>query len=360
MTQIPEKPDPRLEEWLDSLRATPSRDPQGAARGRAAFLAAAKAALPVSTAPRSRLNHWKNTMRGIFRPQQEKKPMFSTFGTLLLILTLLLGGGGATTAAAQSAQPDGLLYPVKVWSEQARYALTADETARLELQLQFAGRRMAEIQTQLAEGQTPSEALQIRLQSHLQLALTLAAGLPEGQITAALQRVQTALQTHLRAAEAWQSADPLGQQVALQTRAMLQEKLGLCETGLQDPARLRQRLHEQNEATATPTEGGAGGNPWVEGTPTPGSAYGPGPGDNQNPWTDTTPTPGSGYGPGRVTIRIPGRPPPPRRDPATAPALAMDARPAPAHPAPATALSRPARAAAEVRAGTGPERAGRA
>lgn len=223
--------------------------------------------------------------------------MFSTFGTILLIVTLLLGGGGATTVAAQSAQPDSLLYPVKVWSEQARYALTADETTRLELQLQFAGRRMAEIQAQLAEGQTPSEAVQIRLQSHLQLALNLAAGLPDDQIAPALQRIQTALQTHLRAAEAWQSAGPIGQQVAQQTHSMLQEKLGLCETGLQDPLRLRQHLQEQKQTTTMPAED-ASGNPWVEGTPTPGSGYGPGPGDNQNPWTDTTPTPGSSYGPG--------------------------------------------------------------
>ena len=49
--------------------------------------------------------------------------MFSTFGTLLLIAALLLGGGGATAVAAQTAEPDGALYPVKVWSEEVRFDL---------------------------------------------------------------------------------------------------------------------------------------------------------------------------------------------------------------------------------------------
>ena len=302
MTQPPEEErDPKLQPWLESLKAAPARDPQRAAQARAAFLAAANSAGAVSAAPQSRLNHWKNTIRGFFRPQQERKPMFSTFGTLLLIAALLLGGGGATAVAAQTAEPDGALYPVKVWSEDVRYDLARTDQNRLELALQFADRRMAEIQNQFALGEVPDEALQLRLQNQLELALRLAAGLPPEETPGALLRVQTAFQNQLRAAEAWQITDPAGEQVRQQVRAMLQERLNLCAEGLQDPLLLRQQLQQrqQNRNNLDPTLPADGSlNPWTDGTPTPGSGYGPGPGDNQNPWTDDTPTPGSGYGPG--------------------------------------------------------------
>ena len=81
--------------------------------------------------------------------------MFSTFSTILLIAALLLGGGGATAVAAQTAEPDGALYPVKVWSEEVRFDLARTDQNRLELALQFANRRMAEIQNQLAAGEAP-------------------------------------------------------------------------------------------------------------------------------------------------------------------------------------------------------------
>lgn len=301
MKPTPEKRDPQLEPWLESLNAAPPRDPQRAEQARAAFLQAANSEKAVSIAPQSRLNHWKNTIRGFFRPQQERKPMFSTISTLLIIAALLLGGGGATAAAAQTAEPDGALYPVKVWSEQVRYDLAGEDDARLELALQFANRRMAEIQYQFAAGDVPDEALQLRLQNQLELALRLAAGLPPKQAPGGLLRVQTALQNQLRAAEAWQVVDPAGEQVRQQVRAMLQERLNLCAEGLQNPQLLRQQLQERerNRINVDPTLPAEGSlNPWTEGTPTPGSGYGPGPGDNQNPWTTGTPTPGSGYGPG--------------------------------------------------------------
>lgn len=325
MTPFAETPsdqnDPHLDPWFESLRDVPPRNVQRAARARADFLAAAKVAAPVSAAPKRRLTHWKDTIRGIFRPQQERKPMMSTFGTILLIAALLMGGGGVTTAAAQAANPDELLYPVKVWSEETRYTLAGDDAARFELTLQFAERRMAEIQAQFEDGLVPPQSVQTRLQNQLELALNLAAALPPAEIPAALQRIQTILQNQLQIAQGWQSDDPAGQQVAQQVRTLLQERLQLCEQGLQDPTQLRERLRERQNPTTSPSatqgQGGAGNpwiddtttpgsgngaggsqNPWTDVTPTSGSGYGPGPNDSQNPWTTGTPTPGSGYGPG--------------------------------------------------------------
>lgn len=233
--------------------------------------------------------------------------MFSTLGTMILIVSLLLGGGGITAVAAQSAQPDSALYSVKTWTEDARYTLADDDAARMELALQFANRRMIEIQTQLEKGQVPPAAVQIRLQNQLELALMLAAGLPADEIPGALQRVQAELQSQLRTALGWQSANPAGKQVMLKVQTLLQEQLRLCDAGLQDPQILREHL-QQRQGDLQPTDpvqnqggnstSGAGQNPWTTGTPTPDSSYGPGPGENQNPWTDDTPTPGSSYGPG--------------------------------------------------------------
>jgi hypothetical protein len=71
MTHLPEKPDPRLEKWFTSLRAVPRAPPAQRAR-RAEFLAAAKSFAPVSGAPQSRLNHWKNTLGASSGPNRRE------------------------------------------------------------------------------------------------------------------------------------------------------------------------------------------------------------------------------------------------------------------------------------------------
>ena len=73
---------------------------------------------------------------------------------VLVLAVFLFGGTGITAYAASSALPGDALYPVKTSMESARISLTGDDAAQARLYLDFAGRRLAEIQTLIQEGRT--------------------------------------------------------------------------------------------------------------------------------------------------------------------------------------------------------------
>ncbi len=242
--------------------------------------------------------------------------MFSALTTILLVVSLLLGGSGITVAAAQASLPDDPLYPVKTWSEDLRSEITRDPQARLNLSLELAERRTAEIAQMVARDEVPPEPVLLRLQTHLQTALQLAAAQNDAQAIRALERIRQRLEVqYQRLLQQANVINPMAQAVLARTRAMIQTHLQAVQEGLQDPQTLRQRLRQGMPETVpprnqqpggnpwaqdTPGSGygsGQGGNPWTQDTPTPGSGYGSGQGGN--PWTQDTPTPGSGYGSGQ-------------------------------------------------------------
>lgn len=274
--------------------------------------------------------------------------MFGALGTILLIVSLVLGGSGVTIVAAQQSLPDDGLYPVKTWSEDVRVQWTENEQTRLQLALEFANRRSVEVQQMLKAGQVPPETVQARWQAELDLAIQLAAEKPNEEAVQALQQVRVQVQVEEQALLQVGSSvsNPQAEAVLERSRTMLQDRLRMCEDGIQAPASLREHLrsrdhqHKQDGPpssspapatqptrtphlwqTGTPTIGGGNRHgsgshetstihdqthPWTTGTPAPGSHDGSGLGDGEhdldghgsNPWTEETPTPGSGYGPG--------------------------------------------------------------
>jgi uncharacterized membrane protein YgcG len=301
-----------LEALLRSLQRHAPRDPQQAARRREAFLAEARSMTPpVSNLEPSRPNRWQDRFRAFgLLTRREKRPVLNAVMTVLLVLGAVFGGGATAVAASQNAQPDNALYFVKTVSENVRMDLEADPQARLDLALQYTARRMAETRTMLAAQDEAPDSLMLRFESQLQQALTLAAGMPNGEALQALARVrdqarvqdQTMAQMQLHAASALQTRT--------RVRTMLQTQEELAQAGLEDPTWLRQQLRQRTRGqimlAIQATESAVGpeslmgdGNPWASTTPTPGSSYGAG--TSQNPWTDETPVPGSGYGPGPGT-----------------------------------------------------------
>lgn len=254
--------------------------------------------------------------------------MTSAVTTIILIASIILGGGGVTTVAAQSSQPDQPLYGVKILSEDVRIQLTADPQEKLELALEFANRRIEEMQLMTQSGSDIPTSVQARYQEQLEIAMQLAAGMPNEQAVQAMEQIRTRLQTQN---QALQQVEVNGSNTALmilqQTRQMIQDRLSWVEEGLTNPdllqERLRQMLQDRDrDPSQTCTPDGStskpedAGNPWTTGTPTPGSGYGPGdgtcetctPGGNTgtggNQWIEGTPTPGSGYGYGAATGTI--------------------------------------------------------
>jgi hypothetical protein len=328
--------DPHLEKRFEALRQEQPRELQAVAQGRAVFL---QQALDLSQAvsPISKGRHiwWMHPIQTLF-PRKEHSPMFNVVSTLLIVASLLLGGGGLSVAAAQSSQPDQPLYALKLFSEQFRMQLNADPEQEWQLSLEFANRRMLEIQAMLQGGEVPPEPVQGRYQDQVEQTIRLALNQPDDQAQQALEQVRQRLQVQAETLQGLPgSGNPDVDAARVRAQEMVQERLRWIDAGLVDPAQLREQFRFRQQSipggniTGTPTPGSGygpgpgecsgctplqnqpGGNPWTTTTPTPGSGYGPGPGDGEcenctpvqnqqggNPWTTTTPPPGSGYGPG--------------------------------------------------------------
>jgi hypothetical protein len=320
--------DPWLAQELELLKEVPPRKPENIARGRVIFLKQAQAMVfPISVYEKRRHNNWMHAIRSkisIYR--KERSPMFSALATIALIVSLVLGGGGATIAAAQSSLPDQPLYGVKLWSEDIRLGLATEPQSELQIMLDLMNRRAEEIQTQALAGSEISDAVQTRYQNQIEQAIRLAVGLPDDQAVLVLERVRQVMQEQKQTMiQTAMQSEPKVQAALLRIQEMTQERLQWVEQGLEDPLRLREQLRQREQfgnqdqqitpvtdQPAQTEETTSGRNPWVDGTPTPGSGYGPGNGDGDclnctptgsgnggnNPWTTGTPTPGSGYGPG--------------------------------------------------------------
>lgn len=320
--------DLELSRKLECLQAVPIRSPEKEQAGLTAFLLEAEEiGQDVTPEQNRRHNGWMHTLHpNFFVRRKEQSHMFSTLATVMVVISFVFGGGGAAIAAAQTSLPDQSLYGIKIMSENVRLGINSDPTDEYQLALKFAGRRAEEIKTMLQAGSTPPSAVLTRYQNQLEQSIHSALNLPDDQAIQAFVEIRTSLENQQRVFFQIRATGGRGAEACLsQVRQMLQERLLWVETGLDDPAQLRQQLRQRdqeqqwpNEIMVTPggqgsqiTPGTGGGNPWASGTPTPGSGYGPGPGTGDcgtctpvmnggesNPWTTDTPTPGSGYGPG--------------------------------------------------------------
>ena len=216
--------------------------------------------------------------------------MFNLIATIVIALSLIFGGGGVTVAAAQSSQPDQLLYGVKLLSEDVRLNMANNPETQFQLAMEFASRRVAEIQTILQSGNVPDEAVQTRYQNQVEEAIRFASGLPTSQAILALQQIQTRLQSQDQALlQVQANGSPKAEAAILRNRQMIMEHLQWVQTGLSDPTQFKNQIQiqeRQQSGKSIPTEvptqlptqvGTIEITPGSTGTFTPGNGFGSGP-----------------------------------------------------------------------------------
>jgi len=215
--------------------------------------------------------------------------MLKTLTAVLLALVLVIGGSAATVAAAQDDLPGQALYPLKTFSEDTLLSLATSPQARLGYALDFSDRRVDEISALQAAGEEIPQAVETRLQQHLDLALHLAAGLEDAEAIQQLAHIRQRAETQLATmtmlmAGAPETVDP----VLSRAQARLQNQVELAAMGESDPQTFRaqeqERFQAQEQAgestqAATMPQGPGPQDP--TGTPqTGGSGNGDGPGGN--------------------------------------------------------------------------------
>ncbi len=247
-------PEPRVKAALERLRPISPRDPQAAARGRAAFIAQGQL-FSRSVSDRSVRRHigWVPRFS-----RKEISPM-TTLATVVLIFALALGGTGGAVYAAQNDLPTGALYGVKLASEDARLGLAADPAARADLLLEFSQRRVREIIALSSAGNPPLEPVATRLREEVDATLQIAAGADDATRNQLLARIRSEIESNLQLMNQAQNQVSLQAAPVLdQVRTLLQNRAQLCQIGLSDPQALRDQLRDQDRLrlqTGTPEAG---------------------------------------------------------------------------------------------------------
>jgi hypothetical protein len=147
--------DSQLKEMLDLLRPVPRRSPDAMRRSRSRFYADLDVYFP------GEASYSGSVKAPSFRPAGVAarikplfyRPAFTYLTIVVFIFVALFGGGYATASAAGNALPGDALYPLKLNLEQARVALTINRVRKAELHLEFAQRRMEEINALASLGQ---------------------------------------------------------------------------------------------------------------------------------------------------------------------------------------------------------------
>jgi hypothetical protein len=290
---------------LELLRDVPERDPDVKAAARGLFLEKAKSMpVPVSKPSKRRLIGWNTFFR------RERSPMTTIVG-FILALVVAFGGAGTTAYAAQDSLPNEPLYPVKQLTEQLRIALTTDKEAEVDLLLDLAQERVGEMMALANMGMEIPEQTQLRLQEHLQFALSETAQLGDAALMGALEQIQNMVQNQIKTMQQAQQNIPEDlprEQLQIAISAMNQVRQE-AEDGLVDPTTFRNRqgtnrpdnapdqpdnsppnMNNRNESTSD--EGITG---YGDGTGDGGDANGSGYGDGTGDGGDAN---GSGYGDG--------------------------------------------------------------
>jgi Domain of unknown function (DUF5667) len=168
--------DSQLKEMLDLLRPVPRRGPDAMRRSRSRFYADLDVYFPVEAAYNGPVKtpSLKPAVTGGRYQPWFYRPAITYLAIVIFVLVVLFGGGIATASAAGNALPGDALYPVKLDLEQARLALTTNRVRKAELHLEFAQRRMGEINA-LAELGEFERVAPLAKQFNHQLSLALGA-----------------------------------------------------------------------------------------------------------------------------------------------------------------------------------------
>jgi hypothetical protein len=223
-----------LEKWFASLRIIAPRDPGSIQRGRQAFLAQASTlTLPVSQTQFQRPTGW--IFKFINQLKSKKySPMFTTFASLFLVIALLFGGSGAAAVAAQSSLPDQPLYQIKTLTEDLILGSSVSNTHRLQLEFDFADRRVTEVIRLREMQQLIPQSTYLRFENHINQALQLAASSENGEMMRSLNQIRERLQNQM-------SSLPAHDPEVLRIREMVQLRIGWTDFGLEKPNAFRQR-----------------------------------------------------------------------------------------------------------------------
>ncbi len=273
--------DPRLEKKLKTIDRIPARDARAIENGRSQFQLEVDRTIvnslkAVSKSEDRRPKGWivtngKNTI-----PRKGLTKMAKVFLTIFLAVTTFLTATSVTLVAAQSSMPDQALYPAKIWTEDVRMDLASnDPQTQLNLALEFADRRITEIETMATQDKAAPDSVLDRWQLDISYAYQALLQLQGEDFGPALARVEATLRTQLESMSQ-NGANSQTQALLTRSRTMIQEHLRLItgsgEEQQQIQTQLQQQVQEQQQIN----------QPEDAGNPGSGASNGEGPNEDMD------------------------------------------------------------------------------
>ena len=177
-----------------------------------------------------------------------KRKASMSFITILLAVLLFLGAGGGTAYAAQTAMPDEMLYPVKLFTEDVLVEVTNAPESRVNLLQYYANRRIEEITQEILDGDVPDEAIQARLEEQLRLmvaAIDQTSGQDQNRLR---EQARNTLIQQDQIMTILQQYSGEGQKEALDaTQNQVRNQLQNLGAGIPDPQLMRERIQNPQE-----------------------------------------------------------------------------------------------------------------
>ena len=154
------KLEPRLQQMLNAYGVTSIRDPKAARRNQERFVAILNIIFEeqLVTQPSMELHSlptWSssfNQLRERFANTIRRRSILVGLAVLIVLGMFLFGGMGITADAASSSLPGDALYSLKTTMENVQANLVIDSATDARLYMEFAGRRLLEIQSLIDEG----------------------------------------------------------------------------------------------------------------------------------------------------------------------------------------------------------------
>jgi len=277
--------EPDVELRLFILTEDHKRDPQKAAAGKEAFLTNAQ---QLRREMKSRQDKRTSKAPVNYRSGLAKSPALRMMLPILMAVALVMGTGVVTVAASKNSQPDGMLYGVKLASEDMTLELSGDSVKRFEFASQFVQNRSDEIFALIEEGKIPSDEVVTRYQAQIERALKMAINMSDDEaVISALASLQFELEAQKNALVGSMFVQPeeLGV-VVRELLIMVNQYVNVCTKGQENLAWLREQYQPLNTSENTVES--------LQASSTPQPAGGNNSGNNGNPQATHTRTPGAG------------------------------------------------------------------
>lgn len=241
-----------LADKLEVLRQVPPRDPGAAANGRAIFLSAAAQFADNTPARSQRPFNWRALVNSWMPLRQSLIPIRLALTSVVIILLVGFISLIPAARAASASLPGEPLYGLKLAIEDARLALAVQPEKRINISLDFADRRISEIEA-LAVGCKDIPAnLANQLAHDLDVAFQAAGELSDAELVPVLERLRVRIESEERRLAQLTTGSTLGLPVLLRLRELVQIRLLWINAGIVAPQEFRNQLNLREGWEQTP------------------------------------------------------------------------------------------------------------